>query len=517
MSLNIPSDWPTLTLPEKLELLRGIKGRLVELKRNPERHLADYKGDPVGFIQRGLGQAREPSWNGWMIVIKAAFGQPLTIKELEFFHEIAGGRPSPNRPVRELWCIVGRRGGKDSVASLIATYLSRFADTTRLRLGEEGITACLATDRNQAEIVWKYCRGYFEAKPELYAFLRSKSMTNNRIQLLNKVEIRIATNNYRAPRGRAIVAGILDEVAFYRDEESANPDVDTYMALRPGMLMMPGSMIIGISSPHRQKGLLFQKFEEHFGQDSDDVLVIKAPTRLMNPLIDVLEPGLIDKAMEEDPDRAAAEYGAEFRRDLADYVSRDVVYASVQRGIREIPYDVMLKGRYVGFVDPSGGSRDSFTMAVAHLDEASGQGILDFVKETRPPFAPSEVAADFAREFERYNVYKIQGDRYAAQWPVEQFAINGVIYEQSEIVKSDLYRDFLPALNSRRVRLLDNTRLINQLLGLERRTVRGGRDSIDHVPGANDDVINAAVGALLQVVGDDRLVTVSKYLRAFAS
>jgi hypothetical protein len=511
----LPSNWPTLTLPEKLDFLRAIKGRLIELKRDPARHLADFKGDPVGFIQQGLGQAREPSWTGWMTVIKAAFGLALDTTELEFFHEIAGGRAPPPKQVRELWCIVGRRGGKDSVASLIATYLSRFADTTRLRLGEEGITACLATDRDQAEIVWKYCRGYFEAKPELYAFLRTAKMTGNRIQLLNKVEIRVATNNYRAPRGRAIVAGILDEVAFYRDEESANPDTDTYMALRPGMAMMPGSMIIGISSPHRQKGLLFQKFEEHFGQDSDDTLVIKAPTRLMNPLIDVLEPGLIDKAMEEDPDRAAAEYGAEFRKDLADYVSRDVVYASVARGVVEIPYDDMLRGRYVAFADPSGGSRDSFTLAIAHLDDATGKGILDFVREIRPPFAPSEVVATFCQDLDRYKLYKCRGDRYAAQWPVEQFAINGVIYEQSEVVKSDLYRDFLPALNSRRIQLLDVPRMLNQLLGLERRTVRGGRDSIDHVPGANDDIINAAVGALLQVVGDDRLVTVSKYLRAF--
>jgi hypothetical protein len=127
------------------------------------------------------------------------------------------------------------------------------------------------------------------------------------------------------------------------------------------------------------------------------------------------------------------------------------------------------------------------------------------------------VVATFCAEFDRYRVGKVRGDRYAAQWPIEQFAINGVIYEQSEVVKSDLYRDFLPALNSNRIRLLDHTRMINQLLGLERRTVRGGRDSIDHVPGANDDIINAAVGALLQVVGDERLATVSKYLRAYAS
>jgi hypothetical protein len=40
-----------------------------------------------------------------------------------------------------------------------------------------------------------------------------------------------------------------------------------------------------------------------------------------------------------------------------------------------------------------------------------------------------------------------------------------------------------PLLNSGRVELLDNSRLISQLCNLERRTARGGRDSIDHPPG----------------------------------
>src|SRR5215831_1271814 len=49
-------------------------------------------------------------------------------------------------------------------------------------------------------------------------------------------------------------------------------------------------------------------------------------------------------------------------------------------------------------------------------------------------------------------------------------------------------------LNSRRVGLLDNKRLTSQFVGLERRTARGGRDSIDHAPGAHDDLINAVAG-----------------------
>jgi hypothetical protein len=45
--------------------------------------------------------------------------------------------------------------------------------------------------------------------------------------------------------------------------------------------------------------------------------------------------------------------------------------------------------------------------------------------------------------------------------------------------------------------LLDNRRLATQLLGLERRTARGGRDSIDHASGAHDDLANAAAGVLV--------------------
>jgi hypothetical protein len=42
--------------------------------------------------------------------------------------------------------------------------------------------------------------------------------------------------------------------------------------------------------------------------------------------------------------------------------------------------------------------------------------------------------------------------------------------------------------------LLDHPKAIQQLLGLERRTARGGRDSIDHSPGAHYDLANALAG-----------------------
>ena len=54
-------------------------------------------------------------------------------------------------------------------------------------------------------------------------------------------------------------------------------------------------------------------------------------------------------------------------------------------------------------------------------------------------------------------------------------------------------------MNAGRGELHDHARLLSQLAGLERRVARGGRDSIDHAPGAQDDLINAAAGAVVVV------------------
>lgn len=469
-----------------------------------------YTDQPVTFITQVLKQHRGATWAGWRTILKAAFGEPLTEEETNFFYEVSGNRNPPKRRVKELWCIVGRRGGKDSTASVIAVEAARKVDTSRLRPGERPIVACLANTKDQATIAWRYIKGYFDTNRNLEDWLQKKPITSRVISLKNDVDIVVATNNFRAPRGHPIACAILDEVAFFRDEESANPDIETYRALRPGMLTIPNSMIIGISSPHRKSGLLFKKFEDCFGKDDDDVLVIKARTEQLNPVIEELYPGEIQKAYDDDPQFAAAEYGAEFRSDLADYVDRDVVRSCIETGVSERLWSENKKYQYYAFADPSGGSRDSYTLAIAHQE--GELGVLDCIREIRAPFKPEEATAELCKVLDKYRVGKVTGDRYAGEWPREQFTKRGKIYEPTEIPKSEMYVNFLPLLNSNRVKLLDDTRMFNQFCQLELRTARGGRDSVDHPKGGMDDVANAVTGALLQVIGDERASVVRRYL-----
>jgi hypothetical protein len=256
------------------------------------------------------------------------------------------------------------------------------------------------------------------------------------------------------------------------------------------MATVPGAMLLVASSPYARRGAVFDAFREHHGQPSD-VLVWKAPTRTMNPTV---PQRFIDREVERDPARAAAEYGAEFRTDIEGFVSREVVDAAVVPGRHELPRVTGI--RYVAAVDPSGSGSDAMTLAITHRD-TKGNAILDVVRERRPPFSPEAVVAEFAAVCKAYGVTKVTGDHWGGEFVREPFRKLGIIYALAERPKSDFYFEFLPILNSARVELLDHPRFISQLCTLERRTARSGKDSIDHPPGGHDDLVNVVAIAVV--------------------
>src|SRR5262245_6053844 len=268
-------------------------------------------------------------------------------------------------------------------------------------------------------------------------------------------------------------------------------------SIRPGMAQFgDAAMLLCASSPYAKKGMLYEVHQRHWGKDGDPVLVWKAPTREMNPTIAQAE---IDNAYERDPADAAAEFGAEFRSDISSFVPIEIVRECTDNVRERLP---RRDHSYVAFVDPSGGSSDSMTLAIAHTDGKTV--VLDAVREVRAPFSPGAVVEEFAALLARYQIWMVHGDRYAGEWAREPFQQRGIGYEVAEQTKSDLYLAFLPLLNSRSLALIDNARLEHQLTSLERKVTRGGRDTIDHPRGGHDDVANAVAGAcvLAQERGD---------------
>jgi hypothetical protein len=96
-------------------------------------------------------------------------------------------------------------------------------------------------------------------------------------------------------RGRTIIAVIFDEVALWRDEVSAVPDLEVYRAVLPALMTTRG-LLVGIA--YRKIGLLHQKWRDNFGVDGD-VLVVQVPLAAFNPQ---LQQTAIDAAISDDPE-----------------------------------------------------------------------------------------------------------------------------------------------------------------------------------------------------------------------
>ena len=222
------------------------------------------------------------------------------------FAGIAGGRAPPTRRVKEFWAVVGRRGGKSRTAAATAVHAA-LLQKHELAPGEVGYVLVLSPTTAQAKVVFNYCHGFIQQSPVLRREIASPPQAE--FGLHNGIIIATHPNSFRSIRGRTLIACIFDESSFWRDETTALPDVECYRAVLPALATSHG-MLIGISSPYRKLGMLYQKQGEYYGIDDPQVLVVQGDGRRLNPTLDE---GLIAKATSDDPEAALAEWAGQFR------------------------------------------------------------------------------------------------------------------------------------------------------------------------------------------------------------
>ena len=448
-------------------------------------NIAEACADP-GLFGEWLGDLE--SWAAWMAILKGAFALPMSRSERRTFRKLTQRKP-PKRQARELWVAAGRRSGKSAVCAIIAVFYAALRDHSAvLRAGERATIFIVAADRAQCRTILRYIRAILDAP--LFAGL-IEGETRETINLRNNVCVEVGTCSHRALRGYSCPLIIADEIAFWRDEYSVSPDTEVLTSLRPTQATFPSPLLVCISSPYARRGALWSTYKEHFGRDGSDVLVVQGASLDLNPLLDKRE---IAAALARDPSGGRAEWLGEFRTDIEAFIALDAVMDVVVPGRHELP--PVAEVAYTGFVDPSGGMRDSMTLAISHFDRESGRAVLDCIRERKAPFNPDDVTKEFADLLKRYRCGTVCGDKYAGAWPRERFQEHGVTYEAAAAPKSDLYLTLLPTINSGMVELLDHDHLIGQLCGLERRTARSGRDTVDHGPRGFDDISNVVAGVV---------------------
>lgn len=436
-----------------------------------------------------------PTFTAWRTVAKVLDGLPLDAGELALFQSITGRTEAPSEAFTEAYLVKPRRAGGTLFGAACGVHAALLDYTDRLGPGEVATVALIASDRRQARQLMNYAKGLVHDSPMIEAELVKE--TEESLHFAHRTVIEVHVASFRSTRGYSYACVLLDELAFFRSDLSANPDVELVRAVRPGLANL-GGRLLGFSSPHSRRGHLWSMYREHYGRNDSDVLVIQAPGTVLNPTI---KASIIDRARAEDPTAARSEWDAQFREDVSQFLTDEDIDRAVVPKREALPYQ---RGRvYSAFCDPSGGRHDAMTLAIAHPVEAKHaetdgrRVLLDRILVERPPFDPEVVVQRFCEQLRAFGLTSVDGDRYAAEWVTAMFKKHGIRYVPTDLDKSAIYVEVLPVFAQGLAEILDHQGLVTQLRLLERRPRPGGKgDVVDHPPRGHDDVANAACGAL---------------------
>jgi hypothetical protein len=226
------------------------------------------------------------SWDTWRVMMIAAMGERLTPSERKVFERFTGRPREPRQRIEEAAFVIGRRGGKDRAASILATYIGGLCDHKDvLAPGERGLVLCIAPDQKQSRITLDYVTANFEASPYLAQLIKAR--TADALELTTGITIEVRASSFRRIRGVTALCVIASEVCYWMDSEgsSSNPDTEILAAVRPALSTTGGPLIM-ISSPYARRGELWNTYRQHFGPNRDPlILVCKGTSKQFNPTL----------------------------------------------------------------------------------------------------------------------------------------------------------------------------------------------------------------------------------------
>jgi hypothetical protein len=441
-----------------------------------------------------------PSWAAWRALAKALDGLPLTDVESAIYETATRRTALPTEPPSEVWIVCGRRAGKSRFAA--AAAVRAMLRAYPLAPGETAICGVAAADRDQARVLLEYVAAPFREAPALRTLVAPTSAwaalrrlvareTRSSVDLSTGVSAEVRAGHFGRIRGRTFCHCSLDELGFWPDDETgSNPASEVVTAVRPALATLGGQLVV-TTSPFTKRGVVWETFNRFFGRDdAGRILVWRAPSLLMNPSLD---PRVVEAALEHDEAAARAEWLAEWRDDVGSLLASDRLARVIVAGRTE-PLPRLPDTDYLGVVDVATGSgADEFAWAVVHGEQEPDGPVIfvvDLVESVRPPFDPVDVARQCVASLRPYGVESVHGDRFAQGWVASSFERLGVAYTPSPLTRSDAYVEFLALVNSGRVELPDDARLVRQLLALQRRPTATGRERVDHPVHQHDDRAN---------------------------
>jgi len=433
-----------------------------------------------------------PTWSAWHVILKAAYGEKLSAKQVEVFKKLTA-RTTYNPP-KGGWSVIAviaaRQCGKSEIGSVVTNYESLFplVEAPNLR----AILVAQSEDDLKSTL-FAYTRLPYEKSPALKAAIDEDGTNTTTVMTLKSgVAIRALPCKPAAVRGPSAVVAVLDEPAHYRATDGNPLDAEIMAAAEPSLFTTKGKEWL-LSSPYAEYGRMFELHRDYYGKDDPRVLVIQSDSITLNPTLDALALAEYERT---NPDAAISEVHGKFRANLSKLIDPNALEACVATGTTMRPFVAGIK--YYCFVDSASGTKggDHFACAIAHVER--GKVILDVVRWWVPPFSARVVVKEIAELVTSYCINSVHGDRHGKGYAAQEWEDNKVRFEETDADHSAI-RNFLAVegmINSQSVVLLDSPDLLRQFRVLDRvRSATG--DRVDHPRGTHDDAACAVAGVAI--------------------
>ncbi len=459
--------------------------------------------DPVEFREQLGIRPMSPAWSTY---VKALYGSPLSAAEIELFKQLTDGvNPRPGEGWLEGFANAGRGGGKDDTLSTVTLFeCVHGGHEVAAAPGQRLPAFTICPLKNQSLGAVKMVQGQ-AALPAVRRLVAN--ITRHAVEFKNGTEATIQTFDDVAVAGDTVILANLNEWALMPGTDASTSDADLESNLRPALRQITGTpphRFLGWSSSYIRDGRAWQTFEQNYGRNDADVLVVHGGTTTFNPNID---PSYLERMRRT---MSVREYSMHFESVWVDartdgWFGSATVENSIDRGIESREPDDATE--YWAAIDQAF-RNDRFALAIAHAAE-DGTTVLDLCRVWTPGKGQvlhvEGVVAEIATELVRWGCTMAMADQFSFDPLAVLFDRCGIVLRQMPWTaqsKPALFRLVRDGMAEGKVRLLEHRGLLRELHSISGTLLRSGGERIE-ARGGHDDIAHAAVLALAMAMTSD--------------
>ena len=326
--------------------------------------------------------------------------------------EAFGTTEQPPQP-KELILIAGIRSGKSLLAACMAVYSTQVVDVSHLRPGEVPRVSLISVRADLATVLMDHLLGAINTSPYLKSLL-IKEPTGDSIFLKHPsgrpVEIKTVAGS-RA--GATLVARwsagvVLDEICRMQGQDEAVINWEDQRRAATGR-MLPGSFMVGISSPYQNSGPVYSTVKEHHGKPTPEMLVVRGRADFLNPAY--WTPSKMQEVLRKDPQAYRTDVLGEFSDKEESLIATQMIDACTRKEPLVLPYSKNCE--YIACMDPATRG-NAWTLIIA--TKQHGKHVIakahQWVGSKLNPLSPDAVMREIASICFSYNIDIVKTDQY---------------------------------------------------------------------------------------------------------